>query len=179
MWGLFVTFFKIGLFTFGGGYAMISIVEDECVNKRKWISEDEMLNLIIIAESTPGPIAINCATYTGYKVKGFLGALVSTIAMALPSFIIIFLISTILDNFLEIKLISYAFTGIKVGVGFLIVDAGEMMAKSIDIKSFKALILAFSFIAIILINIFNLSISSIFILILGALFSFVYEVIIK
>ena len=179
MWELFVTFFKIGLFTFGGGYAMISIVEDECVNKRKWISEDEMLNLIIIAESTPGPIAINCATYTGYKVKGFLGALVSTIAMALPSFIIIFLISTILDNFLEIKLISYAFTGIKVGVGFLIVDAGEKMAKSIDIKSFKALILAFSFIAIILINIFNLSISSILILLLGALFSFIYEVVIK
>lgn len=179
MWELFVTFFKIGLFTFGGGYAMISIVEDECVNKRKWISEDEMLNLIIIAESTPGPIAINCATYTGYKVKGFLGSLVSTIAMALPSFIIIFLISTILDNFLEIKLISYAFTGIKVGVGFLIVDAGVKMTKSIDIKSFKAIILAFSFIAIILINVFNLSISSILILLLGALFSFIYEVVIK
>ena len=179
MWELFVTFFKIGLFTFGGGYAMISIVEEECVNKRSWISNDEMLNLIIIAESTPGPIAINCATYTGYKVKGFLGALVSTVAMALPSFIIIFLISTILDNFLEIKLISYAFTGIKIGVGFLIVDAGIKMARSIDLKSFKAIILAFSFIAVILINIFNLSVSSILILLLGALFSFVYEVIIK
>ena len=179
MWELFLTFFKIGLFTFGGGYAMISIVEEECVNKRNWISKDEMLNLIIIAESTPGPIAINCATYTGYKVKGLLGAFVSTIAMALPSFVIIFLISTILDNFLEIKLISYAFTGIKVGVCFLIIDAGVKMARSIDLKSFKAIILVFSFIMLMLINIFNLSISSIFILLLGALFSFVYEAIIK
>lgn len=179
MWELFATFFKIGLFTFGGGYAMISIVEEECVDKRKWISKDEMINLVIIAESTPGPIAINCATYTGYKVKGFIGALVSTIAMALPSFIIIFLISTILDNFLKIKLISYAFTGIKVGVGFLIIDAGVKMARSIDLKSFKAIILVFSFIMIMIINIFNLSISSIFILLLGTLFSFVYEAIIK
>ena len=179
MWELFATFLKIGLFTFGGGYAMISIVEEECVDKRKWISKDEMINLVIIAESTPGPIAINCATYTGYKVKGFVGALVSTIAMALPSFIIIFLISTILDNFLKIKLISYAFTGIKVGVGFLIIDAGVKMARSIDLKSFKAIILVFSFIMLMLINIFNLSISSIFILLLGALFSFVYEAIIK
>ena len=138
-----------------------------------------MINLVIIAESTPGPIAINCATYTGYKVKGFIGALVSTIAMALPSFIIIFLISTILDNFLKIKLISYAFTGIKVGVGFLIIDAGVKMARSIDLKSFKAIILVFSFIMLMLINIFNLSISSIFILLLGALLSFVYEAIIK
>lgn len=175
MWELFVTFFKIGLFTFGGGYAMISIVEDECVLKRKWISKDEMLNLVIIAESTPGPIAINCATYTGYKVKGFWGAVVSTLAMALPSFIIIYLISTVLDNFLEIKLVSYAFTGIKVGVGFLIVDAAIKMIKSLDIKPIKIFILVFSFISIILINIFNLSISSILILLAGAMFSFLYE----
>ncbi len=175
MWDLFVTFFKIGLFTFGGGYAMISIVEDECVNKRKWISKDEMLNLIIIAESTPGPIAINCATYTGYKAKGFWGGVVATFAMALPSFIIIYIISTVLENFLEIEIIGYAFNGIKIGVGFLIVEAAIKMIKSIDIKAIKLIILTFSFISIMLINIFNFSISSIIILLIGALISLIYE----
>ncbi len=175
MWQLFVTFFKIGLFTFGGGYAMISIVEDECVNKRKWISKDEMLNLIIIAESTPGPIAINCATYTGYKAKGFWGGVVATFAMALPSFIIIYIISTVLENFLEIEIIGYAFNGIKIGVGFLIVEAAIKMIKSIDIKPIQLIILIFSFVSIMLVNIFNFSISSIIILLIGALISLVYE----
>ena len=111
---LFIVFFKIGLFTFGGGLAMISIVEDQCVNKHKWLTSKEMDELVIVAESTPGPIAINCATYTGYKTRGLLGAIVATTAISLPSFLIIYFISTVLDNFLEIKLISYAFMGIKI-----------------------------------------------------------------
>ena len=86
---LFVVFFKIGLFTFGGGLAMISIVEDQCVNKHKWLTNKEMDELVIVAESTPGPIAINCATYTGYKTRGLLGAIVATLAISLPSFLII------------------------------------------------------------------------------------------
>ena len=90
---LFLTFFEIGLFTFGGGYAMISLIENNCVEKKKWITHDEMMNITVIAESTPGPIAINCATYVGLKKGGFLGALLATLGVVVPSFIIIFLIS--------------------------------------------------------------------------------------
>ena len=114
---LFLTFAKIGLFTFGGGYAMIALIEDICVEKKQWITPDEMMNVTVIAESTPGPIAINCATYVGYKKKGLSGAAVATIGMVLPSFCIIFLISMFLDNFLDITWIAHAFMGIKVAVG--------------------------------------------------------------
>ena len=99
---LFLTFAKIGLFTFGGGYAMIALIEDICVEKKQWITHDEMMNVTVIAESTPGPIAINCATYVGYKQKGLSGAVAATVGMVLPSFCIIFLISRFLDKFLEI-----------------------------------------------------------------------------
>ena len=88
---LFLTMLKIGLFTFGGGYAMISIIEDNCVEKKKWITHDEMMNVTVIAESTPGPIAINCATFVGYKVAGMMGAVFATFGVVLPSFIIILL----------------------------------------------------------------------------------------
>ena len=88
---LFFTFVKIGLFTFGGGYAMISMIENNCVEKKAWITHDEMMDVTVIAESTPGPIAINCATFTGYKKAGFLGALVATLGIVVPSFIVIFL----------------------------------------------------------------------------------------
>ena len=90
---LFLTFAKIGLFTFGGGYAMISFIENDCVEKKKWITHDEMMDVTVIAESTPGPIAINCATYVGYKKGRLLGAIIATLGMILPSFIIILLIS--------------------------------------------------------------------------------------
>ena len=127
---LFLIFAKIGLFTFGGGYAMISLIENNCVEKNKWITHDEMMNVTVIAESTPGPIAINCATFVGYKQKGLTGAVAATIGMVLPSFCIIFLISMFLDNFLEITLIANAFKGIKLAVGLLILNAGlNMMQK--------------------------------------------------
>ena len=117
---LFLTFVKIGLFTFGGGYAMISIIEDNCVEQKGWITHDEMMNITVIAESTPGPIAINCATYTGYKKAGIMGAVAATLGMVLPSFGIIYLISIFLDNFLELTLVANAFKGIKIAVGILI-----------------------------------------------------------
>ena len=99
---LFLTFVKIGLFTFGGGYAMISLIEHYCSEQKQWITHDEMMDVTVIAESTPGPIAINCATFVGYKQKGLMGAAAATIGVVLPSFCIIFLISMFLDNFLEI-----------------------------------------------------------------------------
>ena len=120
---LFFTFMKIGLFAFGGGHAMIPLIEHACVEKKNWITHDEMRNLTIIAESTPGPISINCATYVGYKQKGLLGAIVATIGMVLPSLIILFVISLFLDRFLEITWIYNAFLGIKCAVGILIIDA--------------------------------------------------------
>ena len=106
---LFLTFAKIGLFTFGGGYAMLAMIENICVERKKWITHDEMMNITVIAESTPGPIAINCATFTGYKKAGFAGALSATLGMIVPSFTIIYLISMFLDNFLQLTIIANAF----------------------------------------------------------------------
>ena len=167
LFDLFLTFAKIGLFTFGGGYAMISIIEDNCVERKKWISHEEMMNITVIAESTPGPIAINCATFTGYKQAGFRGALAATVGMVLPSFVIIYGISMFLDNFLEIPLIAHAFQGIKVAVGLLILDAGLTMQKKMRKETLPRLIMAGSCAAMLLINLFSWSFSSISLMILA------------
>ena len=124
---LFCTFAKIGMFTFGGGYAMISLIENICVENKKWITHDEMMMVLVIAESTPGPIAINCATFVGYKKGKLLGAIAATLGMVLPSFVIIYLISKFLNYFLEITWVANAFKGIKIAVGLLIVDAAVKM----------------------------------------------------
>ena len=158
---LFYIFARIGLFTFGGGYAMISIIEDICVEHKKWITHEEMMNMTVIAESTPGPIAINCATYVGYKLAGFWGATVATFGMVLPSFVVIFAISKFLDNFLEITLIAHAFYGIKIAVGILIFDAAITMIKKMKKKVLPRMITAYSFVVMMLVNIFSWSFSSI------------------
>ena len=126
---VFVTFLKIGLFTFGGGYAMIGQIKEEVVEKRKWIGDGELLEITAIAESTPGPIAINLATYVGYKKAGIRGSLLATLGVVLPSFAIIFLISLFLETFMMNKYVSYAFVGIKCAVAFLILKAGIQMLK--------------------------------------------------
>lgn len=131
---LFLTFAKIGLFTFGGGYAMLSIIENICVERKRWITHEEMMDITVIAESTPGPIAINCATFTGYKKAGFAGALVATLGMILPSFAVIFCVAAFLDHFLEIALVASAFRGIKIAVGLLILDAAFTMIKKMPKK---------------------------------------------
>ena len=158
---LFLTFAKIGLFTFGGGYAMISVIEHNCVETKHWISHEEMMNMTVIAESTPGPIAINCATFTGYKKAGLIGALVATLGMVLPSFVIIYLISLFLDNFLELNVITNAFKGIKVAVGILILDAALTMIKRMNKKKLPRVFMVCSAIAMLCINIFSWKISSI------------------
>ena len=140
---LFLTFAKIGLFTFGGGYAMLSLIEDICVEKKKWITHEEMMEVTVVAESTPGPIAINCATYVGYQRKGMAGALVTTVGIVLPSFVIIYAISMFLDNFLEITFIASAFKGIKLAVGLLILNAGlNMLEKMKKTALSKGIVLA-------------------------------------
>ena len=111
---LFLSFAKIGMFTFGGGYAMIALIENECVENKKWITTDDLSTITAIAESTPGPIAINCATFTGYMQAGLAGAVSATLGMITPSFLIIYLISMFFDNFLEITIIASAFKGIKI-----------------------------------------------------------------
>lgn len=168
---LFLTFAKIGLFTFGGGYAMISIIENHCVERKKWITHDEMMNMTVIAESTPGPIAVNCATFTGYKKAGFIGALVATFGMVLPSFVVIYLISMFLDNFLEITIIANAFKGIKVAVGILILDAAIMMIRKMNKKKIPIVIMIGSCIAMMCVNVFAWNFSSISLMLIAALVS--------
>ena len=168
---LFLTFAKIGLFTFGGGYAMISLIENSCVEKKGWITHDEMMNVTVMAESTPGPIAINCATFVGYKQKGMIGAIAATIGMVLPSFCIIFLISMFLDNFLEIAWIAHAFMGIKIAVGILILDAAIKMIRKMQKKPIPLTIMACAFLAMLLIDIFALHVSSITLMLIAAVIS--------
>ena len=165
---LFTVFFRIGLFTFGGGYAMIALIEDACVEKKQWITHDEMMNVTVIAESTPGPIAINCATYVGYKQKGLAGAIAATVGMVLPSFCIIFLISMFLDNFLEITWIAHAFRGIRIAVGILILDAAIRMIRKMQKKPFPLAVMITSFAAMLAIDIFALRISSITLMLVAA-----------
>lgn len=168
---LFLTFAKIGLFTFGGGYAMISLIDNICVEQKKWITHEEMMDVTVIAESTPGPIAINCATYVGYKKNGIWGAIAATLGVVLPSFIIIYLISMFLDNFLEIVWIANAFKGIRIAVGILILDAGINMFIKMKKKIVPCVILVCSFVVMTLISFFSWSFSSVFLMLIAAVIS--------
>ena len=170
---LFLTFAKIGLFTFGGGYAMISMIENNCVEKKKWITHDEMMNVTVIAESTPGPIAINCATFVGCKQVGFIGALAATFGMVLPSFAIIYLISMFLDNFLEIVWIANAFKGIKIAVGILILDAGITIIQKMQKKPLPRAIMLCACAAMLTINVFSLKFSSIVLMLIAGVISLI------
>ena len=165
---LFLTFAKIGLFTFGGGYAMISMIENNCVERKQWITHDEMMNVTVIAESTPGPIAINCATFTGYKKAGLIGALVATLGIVVPSFFVIYLISMFLDNFLELTIIANAFKGIKIAVGILILDAAVTMIKKMQKKKLPRTIMLCSCVVMLFINIFVWNFSSINLMLIAA-----------
>ena len=171
LFDLFLTFAKIGLFTFGGGYAMISIIENNCVERKQWITHDEMMNVTVIAESTPGPIAINCATFTGYKKAGFAGALVATLGMIVPPFVIIYLISIFLDNFLELTIIANAFKGINIAVGILILDAAITMSKKMHKKKLPRTIMICSCIVMFSINLFRWNFSTVSLMLIAAVVS--------
>ena len=139
---LFFTMLKIGGFTFGGGYAMIALLENEFIARKHWIEKEEFLDMVAIAESTPGPIAINAATYIGYKKAGFLGSLAATVGVCIPSFLIIYLISLVLDLFLSLTLVAYAFRGIQVCVVYLIFSAGLKMLRGLSKNIFSVTILS-------------------------------------
>lgn len=168
LWELFHVFFRVGLFTFGGGYAMISVVEDACVDRRGWITRAEMDDLVVVAESTPGPIAINCATYVGARQAGVVGAVTATLGMILPSFLVIFTISKLLDRFLEIKLIASAFRGIKLAVGILVLDAGWRLLRRMKKDALSVMILAVSLTIMLGVNLFALRFSSIVLMLTAA-----------
>ncbi len=150
---VFWVFFRIGAFTFGGGYAMIPLISEETVNKKKWISESDILDIIAIAESTPGPVAINSATFVGYRVAGFWGSFFATLGVVTPSFIIILIISYILNEFKELKAVQYAFNGIRAGVLALIIKALYKMYKQCPKGWFYYIIMGLAFLAVAFLNI--------------------------
>ena len=166
---LFLTMLKIGLFTFGGGYAMIALLENEFVEKKKWIEKDEFLDVAAVAESTPGPIAINAATYIGYKNTGMIGSMIATLGICIPSFVIIYAISLFLDAFLSLTLVAYAFKGIQICVVYLIISAGLKMLKQMKKTAFNIIIVSITIICMVVFSLFSVKFSTIFyILISGA-----------
>ena len=166
---LFLTMLKIGLFTFGGGYAMIALLENEFVEKKKWLEKDEFLDVAAIAESTPGPIAINAATYIGYKNSGMIGSMIATLGICIPSFVIIYAISLFFDAFLSFTLVAYAFKGIQICVVYLILTAGLKMLKQMKKTTFNMIIISITLICMIVFSLFAVKFSTIFyILISGA-----------
>lgn len=172
---LFLTMLKIGLFTFGGGYAMIALLENEFVEKKKYIEKEEFLDMVAIAESTPGPIAINAATYIGYKQLRFFGAFLATLAICIPSFVIIYLISLFFDAFLSFTLVAYAFRGIQVCVIYLISSAGLKLLGQMKKTPFSLILFGGVFLCMILFSIFAVSFSTVFyILICGVIGLFAY-----
>ncbi len=167
---LFFTMLKIGLFTFGGGYAMIALLENEFVEKKKYLEKDEFLDMVAIAESTPGPIAINSATYIGYKHAGVLGSAMATVGVCVPSFVIIYLISLFFDAFLSFKLVEYAFRGIQVCVVYLIFSAGVKMLKQMKKTVFSVVIVSTVLLCMVTLSLFAVKFSTVFyILICGCL----------
>lgn len=150
---LFLTFFKIGAFTFGGGYAMIPLIQHEAVEKQKWITDEDVLEIIAIAESTPGPIAVNAATFVGYRTCGFWGAFCATFGVALPSFVIITIISRILQQFQELRAVRYAFMGIRAGVLALILKALWNMYRKCPKHSLSYIIAALAFVLVALMKV--------------------------
>ena len=170
---LFLTFFRIGAFTFGGGYAMISVIEDICVTRKQLITHEDLVNVTVIAESTPGPVAINCATFVGYKQKGLLGSIAATLGVVLPSFIIIWAISMFLERFLEIAWVASAFRGVRVAVGLLILDVGIRMAKKMPKEPIRIILLIAALVLMVLINLLNWKISTIVLLLCAAAVSLI------
>lgn len=164
---LFFTFFKIGLFTFGGGYAMIALLEEEFIQRRKWLDKDEFLDMAAIAESTPGPVAINSATYLGYKLAKVPGAATATVAVCLPSFLIIYAISLFFEQFTQLTVIANAFKGIQVCVIYLIFSAGVRMLKTLDKSPFATGVLAAVMLVMVGLSLAGVSVSSILLILLS------------
>ena len=166
---LFLTMLKIGVFTFGGGYAMIALLENEFVAKKKWLEKDEFLDVAAIAESTPGPIAINAATYIGYKNSGIIGSIIATLGICIPSFVIIYAISLFFDAFLSLTLVAYAFKGIQICVVYLILTAGLKMLKQMKKTVFNIIIISITLICMVVFSLFAVKFSTIFYILISGI----------
>ena len=164
---LFLTMLKIGLFTFGGGYAMIALLENEFVEKKKWLEKDEFLDVTAIADSTPGPIAINAAPYIGYKNTGIIGSMIATLGICIPSFVLIYAISLFFDAFLSLTLVAYAFKGIQICVVYLILTAGLKMLKQMKKTVFNIIIISITLICMVVFSLFAVKFSTIFYILLS------------
>lgn len=158
---LFISFFKIGAFTFGGGLAMIPLIQREAVESHKWISDEDLLEIVAIAESTPGPIAINSATFVGYRTAGFWGSFCATFGVVLPSFVVISVIARILDQFQQFRAVQYAFYGIRAAVLALVLQSLVKMYKKCPkstvgyaLMAIAFLVTAFTSINVVLVIIF-------------------------
>lgn len=152
---------KIGVFAFGGGYAIIALLENEFTAKRKWIDRDELFDVVAIAESTPGPIAINVATYVGYRLGGFLGAAIATVGICLPSFAIMYIVSLFYERFMEIAIVFAAFRGIQICVVFLIASAGLKMLKRMKKTPLNVTVFSLSVVGMTLCTLLDFHISSV------------------
>lgn len=172
---LFFVFMKIGAFTFGGGYAMISLMNRICIEKKHWITNDEMLTISVAAESTPGPMSVNIATFVGYKTAGFAGSCIATLGLILPPFVFIYIISSFLGNLLDIPVIAGAFSGMKPAVCILIMDAAVNMFSKLKKSRFTLYIFVLSFVCMLLINLMHLKISSISLMVLAALLGLFHQ----
>ncbi len=167
---LFTTFFRIGAFTFGGGYAMIPIIQKEAVEKRKWIKDEDIIDLLAIAESTPGVLAVNSATFVGYNVGGFFGSLAATVGVVLPSFIIILILSGFYVAFRQNVWVDYAFRGIKAGVCVLLLKSFMKLYKALDKKAFHMVMLVCAVLASAVAGI-----ESIVIILVGGITGYIYR----
>ncbi len=164
---LFLSFLQIGLFSIGGGYAAMPLIKEQVVDINPWLTSMQFADIMAIAEMTPGPIAINCATFVGYKQKGLAGAIAATLGVITPSFIIIYLIAVYLNNFLEITWIANAFRGIRLAIGIIIIDAAINMLKKMKKKALPRIIMGCAFAAMLLINIFAWNVSSVVLIIIA------------
>ena len=175
---LFKVFFKIGLFTFGGGYAMLPIIQKEIIENHKWIDEEDMLDIVAIAESTPGPIAVNTSTFVGYKTAGVLGSIFATVGLAIPSLVIIFVISFFYQKFIDNEWVAKAFKGIMGAVTVLILNAGIKLSKPLrKDKSNKVFNITMVILAIIL-SLVLVEVSSIYLILGGAVIGAIYFVLV-
>lgn len=174
LWRLFITFLKVGAFTFGGGYAMIAILQEELVSKKQWITDADMLNMVVIAESTPGVIAVNTATSVGFKLRGVLGSLVATLGVVLPSFCIIFGLSFAIKAFRDNVWYQAAFTGIQACVTVLIINAFIKMSKQLD-KDVFSFVVMFAAFAVAVFTRFNV----IFVILIGGVLGVCYTLIVE
>lgn len=169
---LFLAFFKIGAFTFGGGYAMIPLIQHEVCEKNKWITDDDMLEIVAISESTPGPIAVNSATFVGYRVCGVFGSVAATLGVVVPSFLIMLCVFFVLDQFQDKPVVQYAFMGIRACVLALVLKALLSMYKKCEKNWVAYTVIAFSVITSVVISRF-VPINTFYIIIASAVFGLI------